>query len=231
MRMGIAIGRAAPSTSRPNRAHRGLRALAGFGLAAALLAGAPAVAQTAIPAGDEVPTPVRAQDAGDSVLSAPSPRIVALTRENPGADPVSDSAVEAEGTMRPSGPAEDVLTVFLDHAKIIRLPEGTQTVIIGNPFIADITVQRNGIVVVTGKSYGATNLIALDPQGLLLAESMVSVQAPTDSVVVVQRGLARESYSCTPNCQPSLRLGDAAEFFGAVGGQATQRSGFAVQAR
>ncbi|WP_372424218.1 pilus assembly protein N-terminal domain-containing protein [Salinarimonas chemoclinalis] len=161
--------------------------------------------------------------------------MVAVTRpgEERRAPAAATPAVDARQPDAPpaSGP-RDVLTVFLDHAKVIRLPERTQTVIVGNPFIADVTVQRNGILVVTGKAYGATNLIALDAQGLLLAESMVSVQAPLeDSVVVVQRGLDRESYSCTPDCQPSLRLGDSEGHFGAVGGQATQRAGFATQAR
>ncbi|GGK32803.1 pilus assembly protein N-terminal domain-containing protein [Salinarimonas ramus] len=165
-------------------------------------------------------------------IAAPSPRIVAVNSPAPGG-PVVDPAAVADEPMpvAPGAPAAggEALTVFLDHAKVIRLPERTQTVIVGNPFIADVTVQRNGILIVTGKSYGATNLIALDGQGLLLAESMVSVQAPdSDGVVVVQRGLARESYACTPNCQPSLRLGDSPEYFGAVGSQATQRSGFAV---
>ncbi len=126
-------------------------------------------------------------------------------------------------------PAPDTVTVMVDHAKVVRLPERTQTVIVGNPIVADIAVQRNGILVVTGKSYGTTNLIALDNSGLLLAESMISVQAPTDSVVTVQRGLARESYSCTPTCQPSLRLGDSPDYFGGVGNQATQRNTLATQ--
>lgn len=123
----------------------------------------------------------------------------------------------------------ETVRVMVDHAKVVRLPERTQTVIVGNPMIADITVQRNGILVVTGKAYGATNLIALDAAGVLLAESMISVQAPTDAVVTVQRGLARESYSCTPTCQPSLRLGDSPEYFGGVGSQTTQRNSLATQ--
>lgn len=155
---------------------------------------------------------------------APAPRIVALS-------PELEARLTGESPPPPAGPSQEMLTVLLDHAKVIRLPERTQTVIVGNPFIADVTVQRNGIVVITGKSYGATNLIALDSQGLLLAESMVSVQAPTDSVVVVQRGLARETYSCTPNCQPALRLGDSDQFFGAVGSQATSRNNLATQGR
>jgi hypothetical protein len=116
------------------------------------------------------------------------------------------------------------VAVKIDHAKVVRLPERTQTVIVGNPIIADIAVQRHGIVVVTGKSYGVTNLIALDGAGTMLAESLVSVQAATESVVIVQRGLERESYSCTPNCQPSILLGDGNKYFSEASGQAGQRN-------
>jgi hypothetical protein len=123
----------------------------------------------------------------------------------------------------------ETVSVMIDHAKVIRLPERTQTVIVGNPIIADVTVQKNGILVVTGKSYGVTNLIALDNTGTMLAESLVSVQAPTESVVMVQRGFERESYSCTPNCNPSVILGDSPKYFGEVGGQATQRNSLATQ--
>ena len=136
-------------------------------------------------------------------------------------------AAAPAGAGAPGGPPP--LTVMIDHAKVVKLPERTQTVIVGNPIIADVTVQRNGIMVVTGKSYGVTNLIALDGAGTLLSESLISVQAPTESLVTVQRGLERESYSCTPSCQPSLLLGDATKYFGEVGGQAGQRNTLATQ--
>lgn len=125
----------------------------------------------------------------------------------------------------------DTVSVVVDHAKVIRLPERATTVIVGNPAIADVTVQRNGILVVTGKSFGVTNLIALDAQGGMLAESRVSVRAPTDSVVVVQRGMERESYSCSPHCQPAMQLGDASKFFGEVGNQAQTRNQMAQPQR
>ena len=135
--------------------------------------------------------------------------------------------------VTPSGSASaagrETVAVMIDHAKVVRLPERTQTVVVGNPIIADITVQRNGIVVVTGKSYGVTNLIALDGAGTMLAESLVSVQGTTESIVIVQRGLDRESYSCTPNCQPSMLLGDANKYFGEVGAQTGQRNTLATQ--
>lgn len=118
----------------------------------------------------------------------------------------------------------DAVAVMVDQAKVIRLPEKTQTVIVGNPMIADISVQKNGILVVTGKSFGVTNFIALDAAGAMLAESRVTVRAATDSVVTVQRGMERESYSCAPQCQPAIQLGDSTKFFGEVGGQATSRN-------
>ena len=128
-----------------------------------------------------------------------------------------------------AAPGRDAVTVTVDHAKIVRLPERTQTLVVGNPMIADITVQKHGILVVTGKAYGVTNLIALDGAGAMLAESLISVQAASESVVTVQRGLERESYSCTPNCQPSLHLGDANKYFSELQGQAEQRNSLATQ--
>lgn len=119
--------------------------------------------------------------------------------------------------------AESVL-VLVDHAKVVRLPEKARTVIVGNPAIADVSVQRNGVMVVTGKSFGVTNLIALDGTGALLAESLVRVGAASDAVLTVQRGMERESYSCTPTCQPSARLGDGQKYFGEVEAQATSRN-------
>lgn len=125
-----------------------------------------------------------------------------------------------------SAPA--IVAVMVDNAKVIRLPERTQTVIVGNPIIADVSLQKNGVVILTGKSFGATNLIALDASGTMLAESTISVQAPQASIVTVQRGLDRESYSCTPNCMPSMQLGDATKYFGEVSGQADARRNLAT---
>ncbi|GJE69402.1 pilus assembly protein N-terminal domain-containing protein [Methylorubrum podarium] len=126
---------------------------------------------------------------------------------------------------------QGAVSVQVDNAKVIRLPEKTQTVVVGNPMIADITLQKNGVVVLTGKSFGTTNLIALDGKGAMLAESTISVQAPQASIITVQRGLDRESYSCTPNCQPSVQLGDATKYFDETSKQAEARRGMATANR
>lgn len=139
----------------------------------------------------------------------------------------SSLAFSVQGRSAPAR-TEASVTVLIDHAKVIRLPDRTQTVIVGNPSIADVTTQKNNVLIVTGKSFGVTNLIALDAAGALLAESLIRVQAPSDAVVTVQRGLERETYSCTPDCQPSAQLGDAPKYFGEVTGQAGQRNSAAT---
>ncbi len=116
-----------------------------------------------------------------------------------------------------------VVTVLVDNAKVIRLPEKTTTVIVGNPIIAEVTPQKNGVLVLTGKSFGSTNLIALDNAGSMIAETMIRVEASRDGTITVQRGLDRESLSCTPNCQPAVQLGDSANYFGTASGQADTR--------
>lgn len=140
---------------------------------------------------------------------------------------ISAPPAEARGDAGNEAGAEAV-TVTVDHAKVLRLPDKAQTVIVGNPAIADVTVQRNGVMIVTGKSYGVTNLIALDATGALLAESSVRVGAASDSILTVQRGLERESYSCTPACQPSAQLGDSKTFFESTTGQSGARNAAAT---
>ena len=127
----------------------------------------------------------------------------------------------------PGARAENI-AVVLDHAKVMKLPDGARTVVVGNPAIADVAVQKSGVMVITGKSFGVTNLIALDASGALIAESNVSVQPPVAGMVVVQRGLDRESYSCTPVCAPALVPGDGQSFFGNVNTQTTSRNTLAA---
>ena len=95
----------------------------------------------------------------------------------------------------------DAIAVNVDQAKLVKLPERVATIVVGNPLIADVTLQPGGIVVVTGKGYGATNFIAMDRTGEVLVDRVIQVEGPTDQLVTVYRGIERESYSCMPICQ------------------------------
>jgi hypothetical protein len=138
------------------------------------------------------------------------------------------AAAPARATETASAKDTSVLDVTLDQAKIERVPEGTSTIVIGNPMIADVSMLKGGVgMVVTGKGYGQTNLIALDGHGNVLEDRQLRV-APTNTVLVVQRGDSRSSYSCNPVCMPTVQLGDDPKVFGEVGGQIQQRNGYAA---
>ena len=111
------------------------------------------------------------------------------------------------------------MVVHLDQAKIVKLPERTATLVVGNPLIADAVVQPGGVAVITAKSYGATNLVALDRNGATLSDQSIQVVGPADRVVVVYRGIDRETYSCMPNCERRITIGDTAGYFTANLGQ------------
>ena len=105
------------------------------------------------------------------------------------------------------------IAISIDEAKLVKLPDRAATLVIGNPLIADASVQSGALAVITGKGYGTTNMIALDPSGAVLAEHIIEVRGPRDYVVIVYRGAARQTYSCMPGCEPRITLGDFKPYF------------------
>ena len=61
-----------------------------------------------------------------------------------------------------AGPATaaDTFVVAVDQARLMRVPDRTATIIVGNPLIADVSLQSGGMLVVTGK--GAQGFGILD---------------------------------------------------------------------
>src|SRR6185295_1272929 len=129
----------------------------------------------------------------------------------------------ASGVLAPALAAD--VSVILDQAKLLKLPDKVSTIVIGNPLIADVSLQPGGLMVITGKGFGMTNLMALDRAGNVLMEKSVEVKGPTGDVVVLYRGVERETYSCTPMCERRITLGDSNTYFDAVIGQSGSRNG------
>jgi Flp pilus assembly secretin CpaC len=127
--------------------------------------------------------------------------------------------------------ADETLVLTLDQARIMRLPERVATLIIGNPLIADASLQSGGMMVLTGKGYGVTNLIALDRSGAVLLERGLQVEGPRGHEVVLYRGMERETYSCAPKCERRITPGDSNAFFGQSLGQTVARAGAAQPAQ
>ena len=126
-------------------------------------------------------------------------------------------------------PMAGTIAVNVDQSKLLKLPGGAvATIVVGNPLIADVTL-TGGFIVVTGKGYGATNFIALDRSGAVVVDRLIQVEGPpTEQLVTVYRGSERESWSCTPNCQKRVTLGDGEQYFKSAMDQASTLSSHAM---
>jgi len=111
----------------------------------------------------------------------------------------------AEGTTAP-------VSVKVNMARILRISSPANTVIIGNPRVADVTIQDPQTLVLTGKSYGQTNMIVLDAQGNAIADTLIEVVQAQADIVTVYMGASRTTLACAPVCQPTIMLGDDESF-------------------
>jgi Flp pilus assembly secretin CpaC len=118
------------------------------------------------------------------------------------------------------------LVVRYDQSQLLRLPRPIDHVIIGNPSIADVTVQAGNLLIVTGKTFGVTNIIALDAQKNIIQDQRVIVQRDDQRTVNLTKGAARQSYSCTPNCEAQLVIGDETAFYENNSKQAAAKTRF-----
>ena len=116
----------------------------------------------------------------------------------------------------PAKAADDDIIVKYDQSQLLRLKRPAAEIIIGNPSIADVSVQSGNLLVITGKSFGVTNIITLDADRNLILDQRVLVKRDEGKVVNLQRGIDRRSYNCTPQCNPSITIGDDAKYFDAI---------------
>lgn len=113
----------------------------------------------------------------------------------------------------------DPVSVVIDRAAILSVSRPASTVVVGNPAIADATILDNQTLVITGRSFGTTNLIILDPDGKQIRDELVSVSLADDHGVTIHRRVTRQTFSCTPACAPMLSVGDDVNAFDAVDSQ------------
>lgn len=119
----------------------------------------------------------------------------------------------------------ETLSVGVDEARLQRLERDAATVIVGNPLVADVAVHDTSFLVVTGKTYGTTNMIVLDAAGKEIANYDVHVTTSGANAVTLHRGAARVSYTCAPRCERELDVGDAAEGFEIIKKQINDKMG------
>jgi Flp pilus assembly secretin CpaC len=104
------------------------------------------------------------------------------------------------------------INVNVNMARVLRISAPAATVIVGNPGIADVTIQDPMTLILTGKSYGQTNLIVLDGRGEPIADTLIEVVQMQAGVMTVYQGQARTTLACAPTCQPVVMMGDDNSF-------------------
>ena len=110
--------------------------------------------------------------------------------------------------------ADAPINVNVNMARILRINVSAATVIVGNPGIADVLIQDPQTLVLTGKSYGQTNLIVLDSAGTPIADTIIEVVQMQAGTLTVFQGQARTSLACAPVCQNTITMGDDPGFSG-----------------
>ena len=97
------------------------------------------------------------------------------------------------------------IEVTMNQAKIVKLSRPADTIVVGNPAIADASVQDASTIVLTGKGFGVTNLVVLDPDGSPIVDEQVTVVRQAASSVRIYRRAEIQTMSCTPYCESSYK--------------------------
>jgi Flp pilus assembly secretin CpaC len=100
-----------------------------------------------------------------------------------------------------SNAGEDGILVIMNQAKIVKLSRAADTVIVGNPAIADAAIQDASTVVLTGKGFGTTNFVVMDADGNAIVDELVMVARSDANTMRIYRGTDIQTLSCTPFCE------------------------------
>ena len=101
--------------------------------------------------------------------------------------------------------AQAGIEVVMNQAKIVKLARAADTIVVGNPAIADAAVQDASTLVLTGKGFGVTNLVVLDQDGAPIIDEQVTVTRGSNSTVRIYRRSQVQTMSCSPYCESSYK--------------------------
>jgi Flp pilus assembly secretin CpaC len=109
------------------------------------------------------------------------------------------------GLSMAAATAETGIQVVMNQAKIVKLARPADTIVIGNPAIADASVQDSSTVVLTGKGFGVTNLVIMGAEGAPIVDEQVYVTRQDSRSVRIYRRAEVQTLSCTPLCESSYK--------------------------
>jgi Flp pilus assembly secretin CpaC len=86
--------------------------------------------------------------------------------------------------------------IGMDQARVLTFKVPFKAVSVGNALIADATVIDENHVFVVGKEFGTTNLVAIDDEGNLVADELITVTTQQGTMVTLQRGPTWQTLTC-----------------------------------
>ena len=126
--------------------------------------------------------------------------------------------------------AAEQIWLTMDQVRPYKLEIPAQSIVVGNPAIADVTVQDSTNLLLFGKGPGLTNMYFFDEKGEAVQNLVVRVRTPNADMMTVHRGVARTTYNCTTNCEATITVGDDPGVFGGVSSQVQTKFGQAAAA-
>ena len=99
-------------------------------------------------------------------------------------------ATGAASPVKAQNAAANDIIVLIDQASLVRLDRPAAEIVVGNPSIADVSVQSGKVLIITGKSFGETNLIVVDADGKMITNRRLIVQEPRTGFVTLYKGSA-----------------------------------------
>ena len=101
--------------------------------------------------------------------------------------------------------AEGGIPILMNEAKIVKLARPADTIVVGNPEIADASVQDAQTIILTGKGFGVTNLVVMDETGAPIVDEQIFVSRQDEKSVRIYRRSEVQTLSCTPYCEGSYK--------------------------
>ena len=126
-------------------------------------------------------------------------------------------------TMTSAAKAEQVW-LTMDQVRPFKLENPAQSIVVGNPAIADVTVQDNQNLLLFGKAPGLTNIYIFDEKGDAAGNLIIRVRSPNTDMLTLQRGASRTTYNCTTNCEATITVGDDQAVFSSVAAQVQNKA-------
>jgi Flp pilus assembly secretin CpaC len=100
---------------------------------------------------------------------------------------------------------DDFIAIGIGRLTVVRAGESIATVAVGDPSVADVTVEGDRSIMVFGKRAGLTDLVLMGHNQRPIMRSRIVVGTMGgDETVVVRRpgndGVAEEAWFCAPSC-------------------------------